>query len=517
MSTDKKILVDNTMWMYLGKIVSQILGLVASVLVIRKLPVDDYGTYLFIFGLFFIYQLLITSPIKHLLLRFVPELRSKKQYLPLKYLLLTTFFGAIVLIVVFTLCLVLFREQIMPFFNLSQFYLFVNAFVVFVLAYAMANYFESLLSAYLLHKWIAFIKVLVVVVRSVSYFVLYNKLGVETLLFIEAGVSIVSVLLALFAIYFKVLPELIKFRAIQNSIVIVKQRMWRFWSLSLFSELGYGIIGRTSDQYIIAAMSNPYYVGLYGFSLKVFEIVYKILPLREFESVLKPVFFKKFSKKTASSVLNDYYLFIIKVILPVLIFPLLYFLIFGKGLIIHVFDIKYIEAYRLTVIALLSICLNACFYPLSMLVQLKERVEIILYTRIVAVFSITMGVFLMAKIGIVGVAIASLLGELFKNLLMLVLFRKYVKLKYDWSVLMRYFLILLLSVALFLPFYSYQQELMFLVLGSLILPLIYFLTLINYHSFTPEELRRLETILMSSNKTARLYARINPIILKLKF
>lgn len=516
-NSNKKQLIDNTLWMYLGKITSQILGFVASVLVIRKLPVDLYGTYMFVFGLFFIYQLIITSPVKHLLLRYIPELRSKNDYLSLKQLMLTTVFGVLLMVLIFTALLIAFNQHVMLFFNLPQFHLYINAFIVFVISYSLANYSESLLSAYLLHKWIAIIKVIAVGVRSVSYFVLHKHLNVSLLLYIEALVSVLSLFLALIAIYLKALPELKRFKETIQSNAIVKKRMWRFWSLSLFSEFGYGIIGRTSDQYIIAAMSNPYNVGLYAFSLKVFEIIYKILPLREFESILKPIFFGKFSSESPYVDLNNYYLFIIKILLPVLLFPLVFFVVFGQGFIIHVFGVKYIDAYGLILVALLSICLNAYFYPLSMLIQLKERIEIILYTRFVAIFSIGTGVFLMAKIGIIGVAWATLFGELLKNVMMLWLFKKHMILKYEYSMFYRYILVFVFSILIFAPFYYVRQELAFVILGGVLISFVYLVALINVHPFRKEELQWLESVFLNSKQLAWMLPYLKVLIQKVKF
>jgi len=43
-----RILVKNTAWIYAGKPATQLFGIIATILVIRKLAVDVYGTYNFL-------------------------------------------------------------------------------------------------------------------------------------------------------------------------------------------------------------------------------------------------------------------------------------------------------------------------------------------------------------------------------------------------------------------------------------------------------------------------------------
>ncbi len=43
-----KILVKNTAWIYVGKLFTQLFGVIATILVIRKLSVDVFGTYNFL-------------------------------------------------------------------------------------------------------------------------------------------------------------------------------------------------------------------------------------------------------------------------------------------------------------------------------------------------------------------------------------------------------------------------------------------------------------------------------------
>ncbi len=508
----KKQLIDNTLWVYAGTIITQILGLFATVLVIRKLPVEVYGTYTFIFGLFVVYQLFITSPLKNVLLRYVPELTQGGHFSVVRKLLLYSVTLAFVMVVLFSVLLWIFQAGFSKFFNIDSFDTHITAFFVFVICYALKVLAETIISSFLKHPLSAKANVLVVIFRASAYILMLDRITVNLLLYIEAMAFLVFVLFVIRGIY----KELIKINNPSDShtSLTIKGRISRFYMLSFFSELGYGIIGKTSDHYIIAAMSSPFFVGLYGFALKIFEIFYKILPFREFESVLKPIFFKRFAYSDNHKEINDFYMFAVKVLMPLFMFPVLYFVIFGKGVIINVFDEKYLPAYWVTCVSLLGILVNGYFYPLNLVIQLKERVEINLYSRVIVVFSIGSGIYFMKWFGIVGVALASVMGEFLKNLFMLILLRRYVPIKYPRNIIFRYGMLFLFLGAVSLPFYIYFQTLIGWLLGSAIFGILYAFLLINFHPLSKEETDKLEGVFTSSEKLRKIYQKFQPVLMR---
>ncbi len=75
-----KTLIHNTKWIYISKIVTQILGLVATVLVIRKLSVDIFGTYNILLNSFIVFQIFAVSSVSNIFNRYIPELIANKEY-----------------------------------------------------------------------------------------------------------------------------------------------------------------------------------------------------------------------------------------------------------------------------------------------------------------------------------------------------------------------------------------------------------------------------------------------------
>ncbi|WP_439183601.1 oligosaccharide flippase family protein [Carboxylicivirga taeanensis] len=510
MANNKQILLENTMWLYMAKLVVQVLGLLASILVLRKLEVNVYGTYVLLFGMFALFQLLVTSPLKHVLLRFIPGLKEKSDRREIKRLLKAALTIALSMVALMLLGTYVFRQQLADFFNIEQFDKYFTFFILFVFFYAMRHLAEILLMALLLHKKMAILNVLITLFRSTAYIVFLNRLDVNFLLAIEALLSLMYAIIVVSFIT-KSLTDL-KMPLGEPLDTGLRHRIKRFWLYSILTEFGAGIIGRTSDTYIVAAISNPYSVGIYGFSIKIYEICYKLLPIREFESVVKPVFFKKFDQNTSDIELNRVYNYSVKVLLPLFIFPFLYFLLFGNDFIINIFGDKYADAYWVTTLVLLGLLTNGVFYPLIMLIQLKERLEIVLLSRIVVVLSLFLGIYLMKAIGIVGVAMATVIGELVKNLIMFWMFRRHCTISYEWRTFRNYGLLILSSVALFYPLEWATSGVFFWVTESILLVMYYGWFVYRFHPLNIKEIELFIKTFRSNKKVARIWDKVQLLI-----
>jgi len=498
-----KVLVTNTVWVYIGKLLSQVLSLIASVWVLRKLSVDVYGVFTFLIGLFSIFQLFVLSPIKDAMNRFIPELSMNHHQSALRKVMVSSF----VLSMGLTLCLLgvlyLFKTWVATFFNIPDFINYYGEFFWYVVAFAVKTTIEVFMTSLLLHKYSSIFNILSFLVRAILYLVFINSLTISLLLWIETIVAIIFIVFSVFA-WLNNLQKVSDLRDEPYQGVPLKRRMLRYGSFSMLNELGAGVIGKTSDFYIISAMSNAYSVGLYGFALKVYDICYRILPVREFETVLRPLFFRRFSSGASEIEMNRVYNFIVKALLPVFIAPFVLFLIFGDGIINLVFDPKYADAYWVTCISLLSNVFAGFFYPLPFIIQLKERVEITLLSKVVVILSLVLGVVFMKYFGIIGVAIATLLGVLFKNLLMLLLSKRLVIIKHDVKIFTHYGIQSLIVIAIFLPFQQYYNSLIGLIIGVALFAIAFGVLLIVINPFDESDYESLNKVLHAHPKISKL-------------
>lgn len=438
-----KILVTQTGWVYMAKVVTQLFSLLASVLVIRKLPVEVYGTFAFLFGLFALFQLLITSPLNHVITRFLPEMREQGREAVIRHFLSKALRIALWMTLGLLLLLNLTESFWVKWFKVAHFEQYKVVFCVFVLAYSVRLLIEMILMAFLMHRSVAILNMVTYALRSILYLVFLSHLNVFWLLAIEGALMGLWACVAL--IWYR--KHWMNFATHLSDPESYSPRVRRFWFYSMLNELGYGAVGQTSDYFIVSSLGGGYAMGLYGFSVKIYDMFYKILPVKEFDSVLKPLFFKRYAGDQHDLPVIGFYQICVKMMFPIFLFPLLFFHTFGNHIIEWVFGAKYLDAYwpALGILAVLAV--NGLFYPLQMVIQLKEQVQLILYSRLILFLSIGGGIWAMQRYGVTGVAFATLAGETAKNLLLYALLRRILPVKYPWKLLFKWGVLVLLMGA----------------------------------------------------------------------
>jgi O-antigen/teichoic acid export membrane protein len=478
-----KILVKNTTWIYVGKLFTQLFGIIATILVIRKLAVDVFGTYSFLIKILLLYFVFALSPVMNLFNRYIPELLQLRDFRRAKKLIRVGITLSASCAVIISFLIFFLSDSFADLFNIKDLRLYYNALMFFITMTFFKNLFNTILTSALLHQYAAILMTFSSFVRSVLLVSLLKIIDVNLLLIIEGTASA-----AFFIPGLIMLIRWFRSRAHQQAETLeesgIRKRVIKFGMYSAFNELGYGLVGRESDFYIISAFSSPYFVGLYSFGTSIYEMIFKVLPVREFMTVLRPVFFQKFTEEHSREEFIHIYNFIVKLILPAFLLPTVYFIIFGQQIINLVFDPKYIDAYWATNLILLSNISLAVFMPLNLVLHLKERMDIALLSKIVAVFSIVAGIFAMKHFGIVGVAAATFIGDFMRELFVFFILRRTVELKYRIREYMNYVVIFVLSSIPFLFLRQMIHSLEILVLVSAVYGGFVLVLIIFFHSFT---------------------------------
>jgi len=505
-SSKTKILIKNTGWVYIGKIGTQLLALITTILVIRKLDVDIYGTYNILLKTIVFFNIFSFSPIGTVFDRYVPELVLYSDRQKLVRLIGVGMFFVVGTSLIIAVILSIFSDAFSSFFNITSFDNYKTALFLYILVTIIRESAYSILTSALLHKQTSSLLIISSLVRSILLIILLERINVNTLLVIEAAANSVFLIPSIFV--FKRFLEELQRPKVHNSLPVSRKRVIKFALFSSMNELGAGIVGKTSDHFIISAMSNLSTVGIYSFANKIYEMIFKLLPYKEFTTVIRPLFFQKFIEKYDPDEFEHMFNFMIKTLLPVFVVPVLYFIVFGKALILFVFDPKYIEAYMVCIVVLLPNIYWPFFVPVNMMMHLKERMDIALMSKIVVVFSIIAGILGMKYFGIIGVAAASLIGDLMKNLFIFFLMRREARMVYRFKEYTNYLVVLLL---IHIPFALlngfFNNSVFHLILGTILYALTTYYLIIRIHPFTPEDLALLEKV-GNSNRFARTISRI---------
>lgn len=490
------ILVHNTKWIYISKIAAKIFGLVSAVLVIRQLDVDIFGTYSLLLNTFFVFEIFVLSAVSQTFLRYIPEFVANKDFRRLKKFVRYGFTISVISFAFIFLILYGLRDAFAGFFNIDQFDEYLLAFFLFVFFYFIKGLFSVTLQSLLLHKKYAFFNIFNAGVRTILYVLLLNQLNVSLLLYIEVFLAVLFIIPALYVYTSHTKSFDINAKPIGQTPITAK-RVMRYGLFSMGNVLGQGIVGRKSDYFIVAALSTPYYVGIYAFANRLYTMVYQILPFKEFYSVVRPLFFQKFTQNYNIDDFHKLASFMIKTLIPVYLFPLVYFIIFGRDVILFVFDARYLDAYWIVVILFLNKPLSAFFNTVGLTAQLKERVDYAMYTKVVIFFSMAAAIYGMKVFGLYGVALASMMGAFLQNILLWFLMRKHPEVHFRLSDYKNYIYFILYL----LPFgfiFFFNLNIYSFLLGSLMFIAYYSVGLLILHPYTKADLQYLDQIAGSS-------------------
>lgn len=498
------ILVQNTSWVYAAKIVTQILGLVALVLVIRKIDVEVFGRFNLFISLFRLFGIFSVSPPIGVFRRYIPQLREQRDFFEMRHTVLKWGAIACVLMVLIGGLLAGVHGPLGRLLKIEDMADILPLFLVYILCHGLRELMFSLLTALLLHKASSMLMIAGSLCRTLLYFVLFNHLTVQSLLLIEGAVAVIYFVpgLIIFLLWFKKFKKGHEVGRPVTGEPVNRQRVARYGAFSFFNEIGAGIVGRVSDYYIVAAMGTPLAVGMYAFASRMFRLFSQFLPVQEFISVLRPVFITRFTRKHTREDFLQIYNFIVKVMLPIYAFPGLFFLAVGRPVITYVFDPKYLEAYWVSVIVLFMTVPMAFGLPLGLTIELIEKMQVKVYSKAIAVVSIIGGILAMKYFGIIGVAAVTLLCDWTKNLIMQILIRRDVYIRHDVKALRGYIVAWLAISAGFYWLQPYIFSLSLTVLAAAVFCALFGLTLVVFHPFNAQDLAMLDKLAATSKRFA---------------
>ena len=487
------IFLKNTFWVYLTKIVTQTFALIVNIFVIVKLDVSLYGEFNFILNTVLVISMFSLGGINSVLNRYLPEFLAKNDHFRIKKLIKYSYLISFTIFTIFTIFLIFWKESFISIFDLKGLENYFFEFVVIVVLYFFKSIIDVATKALLLHKKVSIVNMLATIIRSFLYVYFLNVLNVELLILIEIVVLgfIFTSEFVIFISYVKSLNE--KFN--ETRLPFDRNRIKKYGFFSMLNEIGAGIVGKASDFFIVGAMANTYYLGLYSFAFKQFEYVFKILPIKEVLSIIRPIFIQKFNNvdcedKEFKSIFNLF----VKLLLPIYTFPLLLFLIFGEQLISLVYKIEYKEAFILVVIMLVSNVIVSLAYPTTLVMVLKERMDLSLISKSVVFFSVIGGVFGMKYFGLIGVVTVTVIGDFLRNLLIYFLLNKSFKLPYNFKGYWNYFIVFFIPTITFYYIGRGINSILQLALYSVAFSMMYFLFNLYFNAFNSEDavlLRRL--------------------------
>ena len=434
----------NAKYIIIQQITVPIINVLLAIYIIKKLSVIDYGIYNLLYAFIGYLTLFSSLGLLNVFQRFVPEYNAKKEYSKVKILLksgiIIRFFLATIILVVL-LILGKYINYIFKAENLNEYILLFSIGIVFFLEVQLV---EVTLSSLLRNQSIMIGYLISTIIRAaITYFFLQRNMGLKGLLLAETiYYGILFSLLTFF--YYKGFAS--KFSSPERKLSI--KRLLRYSGFSYLDEVGWTILDVKTDFFIISSFLGPTMVGLYAFANQLVESVSKVMPFKILRTLIRTVFFTKFSDTDRDYQLNRQFNFLIKII-AFISFPIfLIVLVYADKIITYLFDVKYLSALNVLYIFVGFMMITSFQFPLQLVVQAVEKVEITFYAKIFSIYNLIGDLLIIHILGIIGIALITCSARLFQFIFIYYRIRKIVPLTFDIKSLLKILLNSLLMVGI---------------------------------------------------------------------
>jgi O-antigen/teichoic acid export membrane protein len=422
-----RIFLKNTAFVYVKSAVTKLIDILIIVAVIKALPISEFGTYSFLLGSVPLLQVFTTGGILTLFQRFIPEYASTNSYPFAKQLIRNCFLAAAPLILFVLGMLFVFGDRLSGFFNIPDLRLYLGFFSVYAFLYLCESMVGQILSTLLLQKYQAVTHSLYALLRGTLFMYLYleDRLSLLTLLQVEAAsfafLLTLNTITLVKVFWCKYLGKREKFQAGEG------RRLLRYVLFSSLNELGSTVLFIQTDYYVISHFLGPVQVGFYSFANRVRSILEELLPFRKGYEVMRSLFFSKLQDSEDIKV-DEAFNFLCKLSLFFVLPTIITVAVLGKHITRLIFSAEYLGAYPVMVTLLAYIVGTSFFFVINLIVQLRERVEILLYSKVSAVYNLVASIFAAKLWGIEGVALASLTALFFQDALLYWYMKKHISL-----------------------------------------------------------------------------------------
>jgi len=408
-----------------AQIVNRAIGILYAVVLARGLSVEQFGIYSFVVGALLVFGFLCNFGLAASLVRFIAEYAKLERFgILLKTVVFAHLFRFFMSILALGSAYLWFPYWADTFGLIEykqEFFLFsIGAFFLFQL-----EYFQVEFNAVFLHWASSIMQLLYGCLKFIiAIIMLSNGAELAGLLAAEAAAYLTAFIFACYVfmkhMFFPYKSEL------KNTEPIEYARLGRYSGLSALIIPGNIMYSRSMDFFVIAAMANPYQLGLYALGSRVSRMLNSIMPQVIMQGVFRPVFFHRYyDVEDKAKELERMWNTLVRLIALCLFPSVILLMILAQPVINVVFGAEYIEA-AATLQLLVGLSIFTCLeFPSDMVLQAIEKVEARLYAQIFAIYNVVAAIMLFPRFGILGVAFATGTASIFKCLFFAYMARHY--------------------------------------------------------------------------------------------
>ena len=406
----------------LYKILTQAVSLIVMVFLVRVLSEHDYGVYNLLYSLIAFIGVVASFGIANTLQRFIPEYYAKKEFGIANRLYRLSSAVRLISNVILLSVIFLFWENISPILKIAEYKPFFLLFSVVIILHMQRELLEICLGAYFLQKYSQGATLVFTLIKCAGYsFAIVLNTGLWEILITDLLAYLVAFILLETIFVCKIPVKKTKMPTAYKKAE--KKRLVRYALFYNFNDTGVGLLQADFDNFILVGFLDPVAVGAYSFCQRITKTIQRVSPVTYLQDVIRPAFFSMATSDDAVDI-NKFFNTSLKVNLMFHIPVFLFIVIFGEEIIHVIFNGKFISYTHVLAGVYFFGMLNSFFSPVGMVAQLRERADIILYSKIFAVYNLAADVIFIKYFGISGAVVATGTAVLCKNIFIWYFVRK---------------------------------------------------------------------------------------------
>lgn len=393
-----------TKYTLLFRTTAQVVGAASTIFLVRALSERDYGIYNLLYSVIALLGMVFSFGIANVLQRYMPEYYNRGEFVLAHRLFRTASLVRLISNVIILGLILFLWENVAPLLKITDYKNYFLLFSVVILLHLQRGILESCLASYFLQKHTQRLAIAFVLIKGIGYgAALFLSWNLWYILCIDL-LAYILVFGLLQVVYNKMVP--CKGGTFSTFNVGERKRILRYSLFYNFNDVGVGMLDANFDNFIIALYLDPLAVGAYAFCQRITKMAERVLPVNYLLDVIRPLFFTASSLEQQAQVkLNCQLLLKLTYLFQIPLFC--FFLLYSKDIIIILFGGKFIDYYPIVIAVSFFSLLNAFQQPVGLVAQLRERADIILYSKVFALYNLAADVVLIRYFGIWGAVVAT--------------------------------------------------------------------------------------------------------------
>ncbi|MCB9365890.1 MAG: oligosaccharide flippase family protein [Calditrichaeota bacterium] len=369
-------------------------------LLLKTLSIEEYGLYsLLLLGALWNYSPLFQFGIPNVLNRFIPEYYASSRLGLIVGLFKSVVKTQFAIAVGAALLVIALAEPMSKWINYPDSAQAIRIFAIGGIAFMMSRLYQSVLDGMFRQHTTLIISVTFNTLRLIGIFIVAQYFPTLVAVFVVEVILLASNLgIYVLAYYHKAFGN--PLRNIAGETPAWKP-IRKFGLLSYLNELGVSLLSMATDLILISSIAGGLAAGYFALAHRIRDLVVKFLPEQLLAPVATPLFFSEYGTDSARSSANFGFALLTKATLFISLSVGIWLALMARPVIVHLFDPEYAQADSLLIVMAVFVFGSSLRFPLGLVLQNAERVDLMIYSKATALLKIALGLWLLPKYGVI--------------------------------------------------------------------------------------------------------------------